>query len=49
MVKSETRQDAETLLKNSRFTGKSSKIRLKEIHKNETLRCITNAVPRLQD
>ena len=45
--KSETRGDAETLLKNSRLYCKKFKnLRLKETHKNETSKLITNAVPR---
>ena len=48
--KSETRRDAETLLKNSRLDCKKVKNpRLEEIHKNETSRLIINAVPRFRD
>ena len=48
--KFEIRQDAETLLKIVRLYCKKFKNpRLKEAHKNETSRLITNAVPRFRD
>ena len=51
LEKSQTHRDAETLLNtNSRLYCKKFKNpRLKETHKNETTRLITNAVPRVPD